>query len=196
MSGLDETDMQILQLLVADGRRTFADIGNTVDLSGPAVSNRVDRLRDAGIIDGFTAVIDRSSLSGDSEVILTLSITPGSTTHVYQSILDADGVHRCYRTADARIVAHVVPPTTDIEKWLADHLDLELVEDYGIHSVVETDSQAPFLGTDFALACAECGNTVTAEGVTERIGDRLHHFCCPSCAEKFRNRYETIAAGQ
>ena len=45
MRELDETDVQILSLLAEDARRPYSDIGETVGLSGPAVSDRVTRLR-------------------------------------------------------------------------------------------------------------------------------------------------------
>lgn len=55
---LDETDRAIIAALVADARSSFADIGLAVALSAPAVKRRVDRLRAAGVIRGFTAVVD------------------------------------------------------------------------------------------------------------------------------------------
>lgn len=192
MSGLDETDMQILQLLLADGRRSFADIGDAVELSGPAVSNRVDRLREAGVIEGFTAIIDRSTLETGPELVITLAVQPGETASVFDALRSADGVHRTYRTVDARIIVHVVPPSEDVEAWLAEFLDLDVVESYEVRSLVEVETVNQYAGTAFALSCAQCGNSVTDEGVTERLGDRRYHFCCPSCAEKFRERYETL----
>ena len=55
---LDETDRAIIAALVADARSSFAEIGQSVALSAPAVKRRVDRLRAAGVIKGFTAVVD------------------------------------------------------------------------------------------------------------------------------------------
>jgi DNA-binding Lrp family transcriptional regulator len=56
----DETDRQIVALLVEDARRSFHDIGEHVGLSAPAVKRRVDRLEDGGVIRGYSAVVDRS----------------------------------------------------------------------------------------------------------------------------------------
>jgi DNA-binding Lrp family transcriptional regulator len=55
----DEIDREILSLLVADARRSFADIGEHVGLSPAAVKRRVDRLEDDGVIRGYAAVVDR-----------------------------------------------------------------------------------------------------------------------------------------
>ncbi|NHC15987.1 Lrp/AsnC family transcriptional regulator, partial [Motilibacter deserti] len=54
----DRTDKEILVALQRDGRASYADIGKAVGLSAPAVKRRVDRMRDDGVIRGFTAVVD------------------------------------------------------------------------------------------------------------------------------------------
>ncbi|MFB6175708.1 MAG: Lrp/AsnC family transcriptional regulator, partial [Halobaculum sp.] len=49
MVELDETDRTILQLLLEDSRRSWRDIADRVDLSPPAVADRVERFEAAGI---------------------------------------------------------------------------------------------------------------------------------------------------
>jgi DNA-binding Lrp family transcriptional regulator len=56
--GLDDIDQRIVARLRDDARASFAEIGSAVGLSAPAVKRRVDRLRAAGVITGFTAVVD------------------------------------------------------------------------------------------------------------------------------------------
>jgi DNA-binding Lrp family transcriptional regulator len=67
MDRLDETDERILAQLAEHARATFAEIGQQVNLSAPAVKRRVDRLLDDGVIRGFTAVIDRNALGWKTE---------------------------------------------------------------------------------------------------------------------------------
>jgi Lrp/AsnC family transcriptional regulator, leucine-responsive regulatory protein len=55
---LDPTDHQILELLSQNARRTMADIGERVSLSASAVTRRIERLERAGVIAGYTVVID------------------------------------------------------------------------------------------------------------------------------------------
>lgn len=59
---LDATDLEIVELLRADARRTLADVGERVSLSAPAVKRRVDRLERAGVIVGYTALVDHALL--------------------------------------------------------------------------------------------------------------------------------------
>ena len=41
MRGLDDTDREILRLLLENGRKPYREIASAVDLSAPAVSDRV-----------------------------------------------------------------------------------------------------------------------------------------------------------
>ncbi|HEX6970079.1 MAG TPA: Lrp/AsnC family transcriptional regulator [Micromonosporaceae bacterium] len=76
---VDEIDQRIIAFLVADGRASYAEIGNRVALSAPAVKRRVDRLRAAGIIRGFTAVVDPAAVGWTTESFVELFCT-GRTT--------------------------------------------------------------------------------------------------------------------
>ena len=52
---MDNIDTRIIVALVRNARASYAVIGNEVGLSAPAVKRRVDRLRAAGAITGFSA---------------------------------------------------------------------------------------------------------------------------------------------
>jgi Lrp/AsnC family transcriptional regulator, leucine-responsive regulatory protein len=55
---LDDTDWRILGELQADGRLSFNELGRRVNLSPPAVAERVRRLEEAGVIAGYQARVD------------------------------------------------------------------------------------------------------------------------------------------
>jgi DNA-binding Lrp family transcriptional regulator len=76
---MDSVDQHIVASLVADGRASYAEIGVRVSLSAPAVKRRVDRLRAAGIIRGFTAVVDPAAVGWTTEAFVELFCT-GRTT--------------------------------------------------------------------------------------------------------------------
>jgi Lrp/AsnC family leucine-responsive transcriptional regulator len=57
---LDLTCRRILQLLAADGRASYQAIADEIGLSRPAVMERVKRLEEAGLIQGYHATLDRA----------------------------------------------------------------------------------------------------------------------------------------
>jgi Lrp/AsnC family transcriptional regulator, leucine-responsive regulatory protein len=75
---VDVVDRQILALLVEDGRRTYDDIAGRVSLSGPSVKRRVDRLLAAGVLRGFSAVVDPMALGSRTEALVELFYAPGT----------------------------------------------------------------------------------------------------------------------
>lgn len=64
---MDTIDDEIVRLLLENGRATYAEIGNEVNLSAPAVKRRVDRLQSAGVIAGFTIRVDPPALGWNTE---------------------------------------------------------------------------------------------------------------------------------
>ena len=59
---LDDMDRRILGALVEDARRSYADVGQVVGLSAPAVHDRVRRMRRAGVIERIAARVDGPSV--------------------------------------------------------------------------------------------------------------------------------------
>lgn len=59
---MDQTDYRILNLLQADCRTTLKNIGDQVGLTAPAVSERVRRMEEQGIIRGYRVDINREML--------------------------------------------------------------------------------------------------------------------------------------
>ncbi|MEV7515593.1 Lrp/AsnC family transcriptional regulator [Streptomyces diastaticus] len=61
-SSPDATDWRILEALQRDGRASFAELARAVSMSASAVTERVRRLEEAGIVRGYTAVVDPERL--------------------------------------------------------------------------------------------------------------------------------------
>ncbi|MFH8726975.1 Lrp/AsnC family transcriptional regulator [Streptomyces termitum] len=58
----DATDWRILDALQARGRASYAELARAVSMSPSAVTERVRRLEEAGVITGYTAVVDHERL--------------------------------------------------------------------------------------------------------------------------------------
>lgn len=69
---MDEIDHRILQLLLRDGRCSYAAIGGVVGLSVSAAKRRVDRLVRDGAIRGFTVVVEPQAMGWTIEAVLQL----------------------------------------------------------------------------------------------------------------------------
>ncbi len=110
MSDLDPLDAQIVAALQADARTSYADIGDVIGLSAPAVKRRVDRLRATGAIRGFTAVVDPAALGWTTEAFVELycegRTSPGqirAAVAKFPEVVSASTV-----TGDADALLHVL----------------------------------------------------------------------------------------
>jgi Lrp/AsnC family leucine-responsive transcriptional regulator len=59
---LDEIGRQILRTLQEDARISFSELGRRVGLSSPAVAERVRRMEEAGLIQGYRAMVNLDRL--------------------------------------------------------------------------------------------------------------------------------------
>lgn len=107
MERLDETDERILAELADNARATFAEIGQHVNLSAPAVKRRVDRMLDSGVIRGFTTVIDRSALGWTTEAYVQVfchgTIAPAELRASWKDIPEVVAAATVTGTADAML---------------------------------------------------------------------------------------------
>ena len=59
---IDFIDRQILQALLSKGRSTFAELAAQVGLTAPTVHDRVKKLERTGIVEGYSASVNPSTL--------------------------------------------------------------------------------------------------------------------------------------
>ena len=75
---LDATDHQIVEVLLADARRSASEVGRLVGLSPPAAKRRIERLEEIGLIRGYTVVLDHRVAGDQIEAFIELRFAPGT----------------------------------------------------------------------------------------------------------------------
>lgn len=71
-TALDVSDMNVLELLIEDGRRSASEVGRRVNLSPAAAKRRIDKLERLGVIVGYRAVVDHAKLGNTIEAFAEL----------------------------------------------------------------------------------------------------------------------------
>lgn len=106
---LDDIDRRIVACLLENARASFAQVGDQVGLSAPAVKRRVDRLRHEGVITGYAAVVDPSALGWTTEAFVEL-FCAGRTSpdEIYASVRRHPEVVAAYTiTGEANALVHL-----------------------------------------------------------------------------------------
>jgi len=78
MIDLDDINLDILELLVEDGRMSYRELGERVGLTAPAVTERVRKLEELGAIKGYRAVVDYEALGFPLLCIIRLNSPHGA----------------------------------------------------------------------------------------------------------------------
>lgn len=195
MRDLDDIDRELLRLLLEDARRPFSDLAERVDLSAPAVSDRVDRLEDLGVIRRFTVDIDRTQLQDGVGLLVTFAVEPGSGRQVRSTLTDHPDVESVVRTADNRIQVVATIPDADVERHFRETFETGAITDVDAVPVVDSEWLPTVTDVTLGLECVECGNTVTSEGISNEIEGRRYEFCCASCQARFEERYDELKEG-
>jgi Lrp/AsnC family leucine-responsive transcriptional regulator len=121
---MDKIDSKILRLLIANARITGADIARKINLSLPAVTDRLRKLGKAGIIDNYTIRINREKLSLRLLAFINVWIDHTKSTHVKEQVTAMDEVLECHHVAgDCDLLLKVlVTDTAALEALLANKL--------------------------------------------------------------------------
>jgi Lrp/AsnC family leucine-responsive transcriptional regulator len=72
---MDNLNIKIINELQENARKTFAEIGRKVGLSAPAVAERVQKLEDLGIIEGYSVRLNINKLGLGIEAIVYLDVS-------------------------------------------------------------------------------------------------------------------------
>lgn len=134
MDRLDDIDEQILAELAQHARATFAEIGERVRLSAPAVKRRVDRMLDSGVIRGFTTVIDRNAVGWKTEAYVQIfchgRISPTELRQAWANIPEVVSAATVTGPSDAilRVLARDMPHLEDALERIRTSADIERSE--------------------------------------------------------------------
>lgn len=69
---LDQTDIEILNLLTKNSRMQWQEIGEIVHLTGQAVKNRINRMEKLGVIEGYTLKINSNKVGKEVTAFVTI----------------------------------------------------------------------------------------------------------------------------
>lgn len=193
MTGIDDVDREILELLMDDARRPYREIAAAVDRSPPTVSERIERLREVGVIEGFSLDVDRSMLVKGSTVLVELDVAPGAAAAVADGFAEVPAVEHVIETIEGTVLGLVHARESEIRELLTDAIDEEVIREYSVR-LVSGSRWEPTLGeTPIGIECAVCGKSVDSGGVSIDLGEDTYEVRCSSCATEIEAQYEELS---
>lgn len=131
---LDKTDFKVLACLSSQGRMTWSELAAQLGISPPAAADRVRKLEEAGVIEGYTALLNSASLGYDLTAFIAVSLErPGQRAVFLEHIASLTVVQECHHMTgeDDYLLKVRCRNTRDLE-----HLISEVIKE--IPGVVKT----------------------------------------------------------
>ncbi len=111
-----------MQLLVADGRMSYTDLGKATGLSTSAVHQRVRRLEQRGVIRGYAAIVDPESVGLPLTAFISVKpFDPSAPDDVPDRLAALEEIEACHSVAgDENYILKIrVSAPGDLEHLLA-----------------------------------------------------------------------------
>lgn len=138
---IDELDRKILTKLQEDGRKSFREIAKEVDSTAVTVINRVDKMKDNGVIKGYTVDIDYRKLGYKIVAAIELIVKGEHLQEVEERLFEHPNVSAVYEiTGDTDIL--LVSKFKDRDELgsfvVGDLLDSDMVDKTITHVAFDT----------------------------------------------------------
>jgi Lrp/AsnC family leucine-responsive transcriptional regulator len=113
----DSKDLEILEALQVNARVPLSEIGRSIGLSQPAVSERVKRLEEAGVIEGYGARINPRALGLGLMAIVRLRTTHEHIKTCLKKFSEIQHIMEVHRVTgeDCFVLKVLVPAPEDLE---------------------------------------------------------------------------------
>jgi Lrp/AsnC family transcriptional regulator, leucine-responsive regulatory protein len=113
---VEELDRQIVELLMADGRMSYTDLGRATGLSTSAVHQRVRRLEQRGVIRGYAALIDPEAVGLSLTAFISVKpFDPSAPDDIAERLAEVPEIEACHSVAGEENYILKVRVATPIE---------------------------------------------------------------------------------
>jgi len=99
---MDGTDRKILEILQRTARVTNVQLAQAVDLSPPAVLERVKKLEERGVIRKYVALLDEAGVGKGTQAFVAVSLElhdPKSIESFARAVHESPAILECYHLA-------------------------------------------------------------------------------------------------
>jgi DNA-binding Lrp family transcriptional regulator len=128
--GADDKDIKLIRELSQDGRRSLKSLATELGVSTVTVMNRMKRLRESGVLKGFTAVVDPSKLGYNITAIISIVTKRKELVSIEKKLAQHPNVLAIYDVTGTYdfIVVSRFRKITDLNRFLKKSLAIEGIE--------------------------------------------------------------------
>ncbi len=117
---IDPVNLRVLKELQRDPRLTMSELGRRVGMSSPAVTERVRRLEEAGVIQGYRVELNPTALGLPITAYIRIRPSPGQLSKIAELAQQIPEVVECHRVTgeDCFILKVYIPAIDQLDRLL------------------------------------------------------------------------------
>jgi len=117
---IDSVNLRVLEELQRDPRLTMSELGRRVGMSSPAVTERVRRLEEAGVIRGYRLELNPTALGLPIAAYVRIRPNPGQLPRIAELAQQIPEVVECHRVTgeDCFILKVHIPAIDQLDRLL------------------------------------------------------------------------------
>lgn len=117
---MDRTDFEILKILQQNARTKNTELGKLVSLTPPAVTERLYKLENSGVIEGYRAIINPEKIGKNITAFIHIQITPEKFNPFLEFAESNPYIHECYHTIGRNciLIKVLLHTTSELEELL------------------------------------------------------------------------------
>jgi len=168
---IDSLDRMIISLLRKDARLSYRAIAREIGVSTPTVIKRIRKLKDAGIIKGFTVKVQGEPAEG-----VLFIISGEDARSLEKRIPSVIGVKEVMRTSSGGLIILSEREATDEIKKVCEGKNVRLMS----YNIISSERHH-----NLKARCAYC-RSVMDNAISVSAGGRKYYVCCPVCARELQ----------
>lgn len=136
----DEVDIQILEKLKEDCRKSYRTLGEEMNLAPGTISTRVKKMKENGIIKNFSVIIDYEQIGYELTSIIEIIVSKGKlieTEHELAKFHQVCAVYDATGTTDIIVVAKS-QNRSELSQLIKTFLSMKYIERTNTHLVLTT----------------------------------------------------------
>lgn len=121
---LDETDRAILRILQEDARTPFSEVARQIDMSSATVHDRVSRMEEAGVIEGYHANVDSREVGYGVGAFVGLRVEQGREEDALERLREMEQIREIHlTTGEYDVMLRAYAESTDaLRELMFDHI--------------------------------------------------------------------------
>ncbi len=194
---LDQKDLVILERLNKDGRVTYSQLGEELNLSVPSIKSRIEKLQKLGVFDYIGLHLNPHTMTPDGAAIIALKVSPDEKDRFFKFLSSLELIKVVYEVTDEYNVNVLTQYCSFLE---SDGLFESLMKRPEVqHAKISFIKRRVLIkphripkGTKLLnVMCEYCGKQLESSYEVGKFDQVPHYFCCTSCLKNYRKWRKT-----